>query len=108
MIHHDTLTVTIKRYLKQGRLPAYHVGPRSIRIHRDDLTLLFTSTEEANMTPMGHEFLVCIQPRPHKEEIERRKAVAAKILANREGRRIAPLTTAELVRRSGEGETWYG
>ncbi len=30
-------TVTIHRWLKQGRLPSYHLGPRYIRIRRSDL-----------------------------------------------------------------------
>src|SRR3989304_2296808 len=32
--------VTVKRWLKQGRLHAYRVGPRSIRIKREDLNAL--------------------------------------------------------------------
>ena len=31
-------TVTIHRWLKQGRLPSYHLGPRYIRIRRSELT----------------------------------------------------------------------
>ena len=30
-------TVTVHRWLKQGRLPSYHLGPRYIRIRRSDL-----------------------------------------------------------------------
>ncbi len=29
--------VTIARWLKQGRLPAYRMGPRAVRIRREDL-----------------------------------------------------------------------
>ena len=29
--------VTVHRWLKQGRLPSYHLGPRYIRIRRSDL-----------------------------------------------------------------------
>jgi excisionase family DNA binding protein len=35
-------TVTLHRWLKQGRLPAYHVGPRAVRIRRRDLDALLT------------------------------------------------------------------
>ena len=35
-------TVTLKRWLKQGRLPAYHAGPRAIRIRRADLANVLT------------------------------------------------------------------
>lgn len=30
-------TVTLHRWIKQRRLPAYHVGPRKVRIRRSDL-----------------------------------------------------------------------
>ena len=30
--------VTIARWLKQGRLQAYRMGPRAVRIRREDLT----------------------------------------------------------------------
>lgn len=30
--------VTLRRWLRDGRLPAYHVGPKAVRIRRDDLT----------------------------------------------------------------------
>jgi excisionase family DNA binding protein len=36
--------VTLRRWIKQGRLPAYHVGPRKVRIKRSDLTKAFTPT----------------------------------------------------------------
>lgn len=38
--------VTISRWLKQGRLPAYRMGPRAVRIRREDLTEV--------LTPSGH------------------------------------------------------
>lgn len=38
--------VTISRWLKQGRLPAYRMGPRAVRIRRDDLAEV--------LTPSGH------------------------------------------------------
>ncbi len=38
--------VTIARWLKQGRLPAYRMGPRAVRIRREDLM--------AVLTPSGH------------------------------------------------------
>ncbi|MGH2533406.1 MAG: helix-turn-helix domain-containing protein [Thermomicrobiales bacterium] len=34
--------VTISRWIKQGRLPSYRVGPRVIRIRRDDLDRIVT------------------------------------------------------------------
>lgn len=38
--------VTISRWLKQGRLTAYRMGPRAVRIRRDDLTEV--------LKPSGH------------------------------------------------------
>ena len=37
---------TIKRWLKDGRIPAYHLGHRYIRIRRTDLTRVFTPMRE--------------------------------------------------------------
>lgn len=38
--------VTVARWLKQGRLPAYRMGPRAVRIRRDDLLVV--------LKPSGH------------------------------------------------------
>jgi len=37
---------TIKRWLKDGRIPAYHLGPRYIRIRRADLSRVVTPVRE--------------------------------------------------------------
>ena len=42
---------------------------------------------------------------PTIEEIARRKALVAQILAKRKGRHIAPLTSADLVRKARNWET---
>ena len=44
---------------------------------------------------------------PSPEELARRQAVGAQILAQREKRRIAPMTTAELVHLAREESPWY-
>ena len=97
--------VTIKRYLKQGYLPAYHVGPRAIRIRREDLRRLLTKADarEVAMKLEQQRF-----PSPGEEELARRQALMATILARRETRRIAPMTSAELVHLSRKESTWYG
>lgn len=33
---------TIYRWISEGRLPAYRMGPRQIRINKDDLSALLT------------------------------------------------------------------
>ena len=40
--------VTIARWLKQGRLPAYRMGPRAVRIRRDDLTVVLRPSDHAD------------------------------------------------------------
>jgi excisionase family DNA binding protein len=44
--------VTLRRWIKQGRLPAYHVGPRKVRIKRSDLTNAFTPTYQEEVSAM--------------------------------------------------------
>jgi excisionase family DNA binding protein len=50
-------TATIKRYLKSGRLPGYQVGPRAIRIRREDLAQVMhqTQTQEVKMKPTSNK-----------------------------------------------------
>lgn len=91
-------TVTIKRWLKQGRLPAYHVGPRAIRLRRADLA--------AVMRPL-HEPSGILPEEPTREELARRQALVEEILALREQARISPLTTADLVEMAREERFWY-
>ncbi|HEX5503139.1 MAG TPA: hypothetical protein VFW96_10990 [Thermomicrobiales bacterium] len=45
--------------------------------------------------------------RPTREDLARRQALVAEILAMREQARISPLTTADLVRLARERRTWY-
>lgn len=39
--------ITIKRRVKQGRLPAYHAGSRAVRIRKDDLAQVLTLFSQA-------------------------------------------------------------
>jgi len=39
-------TTTLHRWLKQGRLHAYRVGPRAVRVHRADLAKLLVPTAD--------------------------------------------------------------
>lgn len=97
--------MTIKRYLKQGRLQAYQVGPRAIRIRKDDLQAVMQPTAAREGTSLK-ERIKFTPPTP--EELARRQALGAKILALRETRSIAPLTAADLVHLAREESTWYG
>ena len=97
--------VTINRYVKSGRLHAYQVGPRAIRIRREDMMNLLAPREEATMnrgTERRH-----LVAKPSKAELARRQAIGKKIMAKRDGRRIAPMTAADLVQRGRDESTWY-
>jgi hypothetical protein len=50
------------------------------------------------------ETRMTLPPSPAAEEIARRQVLAKQILANRERRRIAPLTSADLVHQVREEE----
>ncbi|CAA9580482.1 MAG: hypothetical protein AVDCRST_MAG49-4711 [uncultured Thermomicrobiales bacterium] len=43
--------VTVSRYLKQGRLPAFRVGPRAVRIRRADLDRVLLPTTPGDPPP---------------------------------------------------------
>lgn len=89
---------TIWRWIQAGKLPAFRVGDRNIRIRKEDLETVIqpiaampkqTTPEKAGYTPA-----------PVSEEaLARRKAIVSKILEAREGRDISPLTSADLVRK---------
>ena len=38
--------VTVSRWLRQGRLPAYRLGPRAVRIRRADLAAVFSPARD--------------------------------------------------------------
>ena len=42
--------VTVHRWLKQGQLRAYHVGPRAVRINRQDLQRVIVPTRREEVT----------------------------------------------------------
>lgn len=43
----DTSTRTVRRYIAEGRLPGYRLGPRQIRVKRDDVMALLTPIPSA-------------------------------------------------------------
>lgn len=89
-------TVTLHRWLRDGRLPAYHAGPRAIRIRRGDLRRMLVPAHrraKAPATADNQALPVGATVRPlTDEEIERGLAVleasrrlGARILARRGG-----------------------
>ncbi|MGQ0570101.1 MAG: helix-turn-helix domain-containing protein [Armatimonadota bacterium] len=91
---------TIWRLIDGGRLRAYRVGPRGIRIKPADLEALIEPARKEAAMDMDK-----LGPPPSPAELTRRHAVVARILANRKGRVIAPMTTADLVREARRDET---
>jgi excisionase family DNA binding protein len=87
---------TIWRWIKAGKLPAYRVGERTIRIKKVDLPSIVipARAKEVSMEKQPITF----QP-PSAEELTRRKAVVDRALQLREQSNIAPLTTAELIQQ---------
>ena len=99
---------TIWRWIAAAKLPAYRIGPRTIRIKKDDLAAMMRPArppDAAPRAPSNHDGKGIAGVResfftpPSAEELARRQALVAKILANREKRGIAPLTSADLVRQ---------
>ncbi len=94
--------VTLHRWVKQGRLPACHVGPRAVRIRRGDLDKMVTPVRREEVQPMN-EAMPLVTPitvRPPTEE-EVRRGLAALEAAEALGERI-------LARRGGQPleESW--
>jgi len=96
--------VTLRRWIKQGRLPAYHVGPRKIRINRSDLSKAFTPAYREEVSAMPER--IPIRPLTDaqvREGLEALKAADELIQTIRERRGGKPLdSSVSLIRQSRE------
>jgi len=92
--------MTIRRYILSGRLAAVRVG-RQLRVEKAAAEALATPVKPQGDSPPkgGYAF-----HSPNIAEIRRRRALFETILASREQRRIAPLTSADLVHLAREQE----
>lgn len=97
----DVSPSTVWRWIEADKLPAYRVGPRAIRIKKQDLEAV-VQPARAKRAPIDRERILFQPVSP--EELARRQALVERILKLREQANIAPLTTAELVRRAREEE----
>ena len=88
--------VTVQRWIKQGRLPAYHVGPRRVRVHRADLLTL--------LSPVSREGLAgLVQAVPLTTELTLTPLSEAEVAAAFEAFRAADAHIEEMrARRSGK------
>lgn len=102
-------TVTLHRWLKQGRLLAYHVGPRYVRIRRQDLVSVFTPVSKGRIEDMSQVVarqeavkpLTEEQIRRRLEAIEQCEALTKRMRARRGGK---PLPSSWRVIRQAREE----
>lgn len=92
---------TVWRWIDSGKLTAYRIGPKAIRIKTTDLAAMIQPT---HTTRKAGQAAVDTFPSPSLREIARRKALVAETLALREQLPIAPLTAADLIRNVREDE----
>jgi excisionase family DNA binding protein len=87
---------TLHRWLKAGRLPAYHVGPKAVRIRRGDLTAMLkpiaageeTTVNETDLLPV-HASPATIRPLTDEQQRQALAALAAsqELLARQRAKR---------------------
>ena len=102
----DVSAATVWRWIATEKLAAYRVGPRVIRIRKQDLETVIKPAVARDVSIAEERLL--FQP-VSEAELARRQALVAKILELREQCDISPLSTAELVRQARKKEMhWYG
>jgi excisionase family DNA binding protein len=99
----DVSPATVWRWIDAGKLPAYRVGGRKIRIRAEDLQEVVRPAREGREARAVAGSAVTPAP-PDPEELARRRALVEEILARRRHRVIAPLTSADLVRKARRAE----
>ena len=103
-------TVTIHRWIKQRRLPAYHVGPRKVRIRHRDLAMVLTPAYPEEVSTMKEIIPISttLTVRPLTEEeaqhgleaLEKARVSRAQMLAEHGGKPLA--SSASLIRKARE------
>ncbi|GEM_PF-1936336 len=97
----DVSPSTVWRWIQAERLSAYRVGPRTIRLKKEDLEQMMRPVREK--PPEVHTIQPWVSETVSEEEIARRQALVARLLEERDKHRsIAPFTTADLVRQVRE------
>lgn len=97
-------TVTIQRWIKQGRLTAYHVGPRKVRIHRSDLIKVLTLTQRQKVRLVQDRIAILPlsdeQVRQGFEALKKSEALIQRIREQRQDRPLPP--SWQLIRQERE------
>jgi excisionase family DNA binding protein len=86
---------TVWRWIESEKLPAYRVGPRTIRIRHKDLEALLQPARTGHESPCVRNAYV--RKPATEQELARRREAIDWILAHQLS--IAPLTTADLLRK---------
>ena len=90
--------VTLQRWIKQGRLPAFRLGPRKLRIRRQDLDGLFTSVRVEPPSALDIKPLTAEEMRRGLEAIAAAEAFRKELLAKRGGKPFS--SSVPIIRRA--------
>jgi excisionase family DNA binding protein len=86
--------VTLRRWIKQGRIPAYHLGPRKVRINRRDLTKAFTPAHQEEVNAVSERIiarpLTDAEVRQGLDALHESEAFLQKLRERRKGRPLSP------------------
>ena len=94
---------TVWRWVDSGRLPAYRIGGRAIRIRRSDLSQVVRPARRGLTKGLIMERQVIYsgdQTIAADELVKRLRATQGRLLARRSGKRLAP--SEEIIRRARE------
>jgi excisionase family DNA binding protein len=94
--------VTISRWIKQGRILAYHVGPRKVRINRADLAKALTPTQQEGVSEMPETIppLTDAQVQQGRAALKESDSLIARLRQRRQGQPLSP--SWQLIREERE------
>ncbi|MBI4505056.1 MAG: helix-turn-helix domain-containing protein [Chloroflexi bacterium] len=104
--------VTLRRWLRQGRLPAYRLGPRQVRVRRGDLAALLVRQQPAEVRQPAPEMRIAtaleeaLRPLSADEAerikrfLEASRRLTEEMRLRREGKPLSP--SWPLIRRARE------
>lgn len=99
----DVSPSTIWRWIKQEKLPAYRVAEHTIRIKYADLERIVRPVQERDEhTEIEQAYFAS----PSPVELARRRDLVARIRSARRERKIAPMTSDQLVHKSREKDKY--